>query len=534
MRITRLAAAACAIALGFGAVNYEAEGKRWWAHVQYLASDQLEGRDTGSEGYRKAADYVAGEFKQFGLQPAGTDGYFQPVKLEVSQIVDEKCSAALVSEDGAVEPLKMGDDIIAGLNPDTARDLEAPAIFVGYGLDVPEVKYNDLAGLDLKGKIAVTLSGIPAGMPGPLGAHHQSMEVRWRSLREAGAVGTIRLFNPHSMDLPWQRIALSRFNPYMTFADPAMRPTQGLKLSMAMNPASADKFFAGTGHTLEELLKAGDKGRELPHFDLTKRVRVHIEFSQHEIESPNIAAVLPGGDAKLKSEYVVMSAHLDHLGVGKPINGDAIYNGAMDNASGVASELEIARLLREGKATPKRSILFLAFTGEEKGELGSQYFAGNPTVPAQSIVADLNLDMFLPLYPLHYLEVFGLNETTLGDKIREVAATEGVKVQDDKMPQRNVFIRSDQYSFVKQGVPALMFGFGSLPGSPEEKTQEKWIQTRYHAPSDDVNQPVDLAAAAKFNDIVLRLLIEVADDSARPEWKPDSFFARFAHAATAK
>jgi hypothetical protein len=235
MRTTRVAAAACAIALGFGAVNYEAEGKLWWAHVQYLASDQFQGRDTGSEGYRKAAAYVAGKFKEDGLDPAGTDGYYQPVKFEVCQIVDDKSTAALVSPDGAVEPLKMGDDVVVSLNPDTSRDLEAPAVFVGYGLDVPEKKYNDLAGVDLKGKIAVFLSGIPAGMPGPLAAHSQSLKERWGPLREAGAVGMIRLSNPRSMDLPWQRIALARFNPYMTFAEPGLRPANGLQLSMAMN-----------------------------------------------------------------------------------------------------------------------------------------------------------------------------------------------------------------------------------------------------------------------------------------------------------
>ena len=528
MRTTRFAAAACAIALGFGAVNYEAEGKLWWAHVQYLASDQLQGRDTGSEGYRKAAAYVAGKFKEDGLDPAGTDGYYQPVKFEVCQIVDDKSTAALVNSDGAVEALKMGDDIVASLNPDTSRDLEAPAVFVGYGLDVPEKNYNDLDGVDLKGKIAVYLSGIPAGMPGPLAAHSQSLKERWDPLREAGAIGTIRLSNPHSMDLPWQRIALARFNPHMTFAEPGLRPANGLQLSMAMNPASTDKLLAGTGHTLDDLVKLADKHAPLPHFDLNRMVRVHIEMNQHEVEAPNVAAVLRGTDPKLEREYVVMSAHLDHLGVGKPINGDSIYNGAMDNASGVASELEIARLLHEEQTSLRRSILFVAVTGEEKGLLGSQYFAAHPTVPAGSMVADINLDMFLPLYPLHYLMTIGLNESTLGDKIRAVASREGVEVQDDKMPERNLFIRSDQYSFVKEGVPALMFGFGSLPGSREEKVFEQWIQTRYHAPSDDVNQPVDLAAAAKFNDVMLHLLVDVANDNARPEWKHDSFFARFA------
>jgi Zn-dependent M28 family amino/carboxypeptidase len=200
----------------------------------------------------------------------------------------------------------------------------------------------------------------------------------------------------------------------------------------------------------------------------------------------------------------------------------------MDNASGVASILEIARLMRERKVPLRRSVIFLAVTGEEKGLLGSRYFAAHPTVPARSMVADINLDMFLPLYPLHYLMVIGLNESTLGERIRALAPADGVEIQDDPMPERNIFIRSDQYNFVKLGVPALMFGFGAAPGSPEEKMREEWFRTRYHAPSDDVNQPVDLAAAARFNELMLRLLVEVADNETRPEWKPDSFFARFA------
>jgi Zn-dependent M28 family amino/carboxypeptidase len=255
---------------------------------------------------------------------------------------------------------------------------------------------------------------------------------------------------------------------------------------------------------------------------------VHVEMTQHDVVSPNVAGILPGTDPKLKNEYVVMSAHLDHVGVGKPINGDSIYNGAMDNASGVASILEIARLLHEHKVALRRSLLFVAVTAEEKGDLGSDYFASRPTVPVRAMVADLNLDMFLPLYPLHDLMTIGLNESTLGDTVKKLAPSEGIEIMDDPMPQRNLFIRSDQYSFVKQGVPALMFGFGAKPGSPEEKIQEAWIAKRYHAPSDDINQPVDMAAAAKFDDVILRLLTTVANSDTRPEWKKTSFFARFA------
>ena len=239
-------------------------------------------------------------------------------------------------------------------------------------------------------------------------------------------------------------------------------------------------------------------------------------------------AILPGSDPKLKEEYVIFSAHLDHVGVGRPVNDDAIYNGVMDNASGVASVLEVARLFHDSGFKPKRSVIFLTVTGEEKGELGSRFFAAHPTVPRGQIVADINLDMFLPLYALKVLEVQGLAESTLGDAVRVAAKEEGVDVQTDREPEQNRFIRSDQYSFIREGVPALAFKFGYEFGSPEEKTRLAWVKERYHRPSDDLTQPLDKAAAAKFNHVIFNLLKSVADNPARPSWKQESFFRRFA------
>jgi Zn-dependent M28 family amino/carboxypeptidase len=224
----------------------------------------------------------------------------------------------------------------------------------------------------------------------------------------------------------------------------------------------------------------------------------------------------------------VLSAHLDHLGVGEPIRGDSIYNGAMDNASGVASLLEIARALHDSGTRPRRSLLFLAVCGEEKGLLGSRYFAAHPTVAPHDLAADLNIDMFLPIYPLHLLTVEGLDESSLGGDARAAAAAAGVEAVADQHPERNLFVRSDQYNFIREGVPSLAFAFGAAPGSPEERMQKDWLTNRYHAPSDDVDQPVDLAAAAKFNQLMLALALRVADDSARPAWNQDSFFRRFA------
>jgi Zn-dependent M28 family amino/carboxypeptidase len=218
---------------------------------------------------------------------------------------------------------------------------------------------------------------------------------------------------------------------------------------------------------------------------------------------------------------------LDHLGVGTPVNGDGIYNGAMDDASGDASLIEIAKALHREGVHPKRSIAFLAVTAEEKGELGSKYFAAHPTLNGR-IIADLNMDMFLPLFPLKWLEVQGLNESTLGEDIRAAASEAGVKVQADKEPEHYRFIRSDQYSFVKRGVPALAFKFGYIPGQPEEKIFKDWYAKRYHGVSDDLSQPVDKAAAAQFDAILLQTALRIADAASVPTWKPDSFFKRFA------
>ncbi len=509
--------------------DWKAAGARWWAHIEYLASDALEGRGTGTAGYQKAADYVAAQFKKQGLAPAGTTGYFQKVDFDVRELERSKSSVALV-RGGKAEPLDLAEDVRLGVGGDPA-DVDAPAVFVGYGFAVPELKYNDFAGLDLRGKVAVFLTGGPKGMPHALEAHSQSAEERWKALKAAGAIGVVAIPNPRTMEIPWTRPGEQKPVPRPTFllADQALREQPGMRLSLYANPAHAERFFAGSGHSFEEILDDAAANRPLPHFALAARIRAHVAYKRWKASSPNVAGVLRGSDPKLRDEYVVISAHLDHLGVGTPVNGDAIYNGAMDDASGIASVIEIARSFRADRLRPKRSILFLAVTAEEQGELGSIYFAHHPTVPIGQVVADINMDMYLPLFPLKYLEVQGLEESTLGDDIRAVCKANRVIVQADKVPSANRFIRSDQYSFVKMGVPALAFKFGWTFGSPQEKIFNNWIHTRYHAPSDDLEQkPVDKAAAARFDRILEMLALRVADAQARPTWEPASFFRRFA------
>ena len=503
----------------------DASGQRWWSHIQFLADDNLEGRDVGSPGYEKAADYMAEQFRAAGLQPAGSEGYRQPMELRVVRIDETRCSLDLLA-DGKVQPVKLGDDAVLGVSSHAAENVEAGAVFVGYGLTVPELNYDDLAGQDVKGKIVVFVTGGPSDMSGPIKAHYQSGDERRKALLKAGAIGIISIPNPKSLEVPWSRVAAARFQPRMELHDPGQGVAPPLQVGIAFNPARADMLFAGSGHTFQEILAALNADKPLPHFPLLVKVHARVGMTRSEAKSENVVGVLPGSDPELKKEYIVISAHLDHLGIGEPVNGDRIYNGAMDDASGDASLIEIARAIRDSGTKPKRSILFLSVTGEEKGLLGSQYFAAHPTVTG-TIVADINMDMYLPLFPLKYLEVQGLGESTLGDDVRAVAGQSDIQVQADKEPEHNRFIRSDQYSFIKKGVPSLAFKFGYIPGTPEEKIFKAWYTERYHAPSDDLNQPVDLAAAAQFNVILEKLALRVADADHRPEWEPNSFFRRF-------
>src|ERR1700704_3878081 len=503
------------------------DGQTWWNHIKVLADDKLEGRDTGSRGERAAQAYAIEQLKSAGAEPAGVNGFYQPVKFVSRQIVEKDCSLTLI-RDGKREPLTLGEDAIIGTRVMPAPDVEAPLVFVGYGLKVPEKNYDDFAGVDIRGKIIVIFSGSPSEIPGALASHYQTAAERWKVLRAAGAIGIVSLINPTSMDIPWSRIALNRAHTSMDLDYPEFDETEGAKLAVTVNPASAEKFFAGSGHTFEEMSALGKDRKTMPHFPLAVSLAAKTKVEVTKIESANLVARLPGSDPALKDEYVVLSAHLDHIGIGEPINGDRIYNGAMDDGSGSALILDMAASFKKNPEKLRRSILLVLVTGEEKGLLGSKYFAAHPTVTPKSIVADVNVDMFLPIVPLKLLTVLGLDDSDLGDRVREIAQSFGVKVQPDPEPLRNLFVRSDQYNFIRHGVPSVIMSVAPEPGSPEVKIFKDWLTQRYHAPSDDVDQPVDLAAAAKYEEIVRALLINIANDDHRPQWKPDSFFRRYA------
>ena len=401
------------------------DGKTWWATVKEISDDKYEGRDTGSKGERQAQEYMVRRLKALGVEPAGSNGgYFQSVKLRTTEIDEPHCTLSLV-RDGQVQNLTLGEQAYFSTRYPLAPKVDAELIFVGYGLNIPEKGYNDFAGLDLKNKVAVILTGSPADVPSALSAHYQSRAERWKALKAAGAIGVIQIQNPASVDLPWARSSLNRNHPSMDLVGEEFNETSGAKLAVAFNPAHADLLLQGSGHTFAELAALGKERKPLPHFPLKVSLSATTVTHSRDIDSTNIVARIPGTDPQLKNEYVVLSAHIDHIGIGEPINGDRIYNGAMDNGSGSALLLDIARSMKLTHVKLKRSLLLVWVTGEEKGLLGSKYFAEHPTVAPQAMIADINTDMFLPIVPLKILTVYGLAESDLGDRVTQVGRISG-------------------------------------------------------------------------------------------------------------
>jgi len=531
-RIAIVVATCCAATAAAQSIDLLSEGKAWWAHVQFLADDKLEGRNVGTSGYETAVDYVESQFRTIGLKPAGTAGFRQPVQFDSRLLIAEQSQLVLV-RDGKEEPLVVGQDGSLNARGELNGSIEAPMVFIGYGLSIPDVGWDDLAALDLRGKIAVYANAFaPVKVSDNIKSHANTADERWAAVKRAGGIGiaTIALPQPQAAPSPNAPAAATppAPQPVVTLSDRDVQNLSGQKVTLSFTRSGSDKLFAGTGHTLAEMGQLVREARPLPRFALPGTLKVRAALTRDTFAASNVAGLLEGVDPVLKSEYVVMTSHLDHVGVGRPVNGDAIYNGAMDDASGIAAMLQIAHMLKASGAATRRSILFVAVAAEEKGLLGSRYFAAHPTVPFEKIVGNINLDMFLPLYPLRVIEVQGLAESSLGESVKVAARALGVEVQTDREPDQNRFIRSDQYSFIRRGVPALAFKFGYEYGSADEQTRLAWVRDRYHRPSDDLGQPVNLEAAAQFNRVIMALLRRVADDAARPTWNADSFFRRFA------
>jgi hypothetical protein len=499
------------------------------AHVEFLADDLLEGRATGSRGFELAAKYVATEMAKLGLEPGGTDGsWMQPVELlEATRVVP----AARVTVERGGERLELAPavDFIPGFSYfGTEASVEAPLVFAGFGVSAPELGYDDFAGVDVMGKVAVVLSGAPAQFPNSQRAHYSREKTRQLAAR--GAVGIVSLNTPDDEKRwPWDKAVRLSWVPSMRLVDAAGQPVEAypeIKASIALNHASAAKIFDGGPKPLEQVFADAAEGRP-QGFDLPARVSIGLRSALGRTRCHNVVGILRGADPKLANEYVVFTAHLDHLGRGAAIDGDTIYNGAMDNASGIATMLESARLLATSRVRPKRSIVFLAVTAEERGLLGSRHFAMFPTIPREAIVANVNMDMPVALFPMAGFTAFGAEHSTLGEVARRALAAEKMAMLPDPDPAEVFFSRSDQYSFVREGIPALYLDSAAKSSDPAvdaDAVTKQFLLRDYHMPSDEADLPIDWPSLAKLARVNARIGLEVANDRKRPQWLEGDFF----------
>lgn len=523
------------------AAAYPEAAARIEADVRYLADDSLEGRDTGTAGFDLAAEHVAKRYEALGLEPAGDDGtWFQRVPLlKATRISDG--SAFQIERDGRTVSLVLGEQYLPGLNYEAPRhSLTAQAVFVGHGVHAPELGYDDFADVDVTGKIAIFFSGAPSRFDDDRRAFYSNSTEKLRTVAERGAVGAVFLNSAeHEARTPWERTARTATMPGMR-----LRGDDGkgidtfpqLQAVASAGAAAAQPIFAGTGHSAEELFKAAEAGK-LESFDLRGTVTLAGGTRIESMESRNVVARLPGSDPALAGEHVVYSAHLDHVGIGPEENGDAIYNGALDNALGVSVMLEAARELAQAKTSPKRSMLFVALTAEEKGLLGAHYFAANPPVGNGTMVANLNVDMPVLLARTSDVVPIGVEHSSLQNTLKLAAGEIGVGLSPDPTPAEVVFVRSDQYAFVRAGVPAVYLKGGTLAaeGSTADPTaaEDAFRRNCYHRPCDDVSQPIQYGDAARLAKLNARIGQLVGDAVERPSWNDGDFFGDKFGAASA-
>ncbi|MCC7198257.1 MAG: M20/M25/M40 family metallo-hydrolase [Gammaproteobacteria bacterium] len=508
-----------------------ASPERVRAHVEFLADDLLEGRGAGSRGYDIAARYVATQFRLLGLQPAGdAGGWNQAVPLlESTRVVP--AGRFTIERGGSRTELVPAEDFIPGHNfLGSDATVTAPVAYVGHGILAPGLGHDDFAGIELKGKIALVLNGAPARFPHGQRAHYSSGSNKNAELVRRGAVGVIHLNTPEDEKRGgWDRAVRLSWVPRMRLLDAAGQPLDAfpeLRVSASLNIASAPKLFAGAMHTPEEAFAAAADGKPMP-FDLPVTVTLRSQAAIARTQSANVVGLLRGSDESLRDEYVVLTAHLDHIGRGAAVNGDTIYNGAFDNATGIAVLLEAARTLAQSPVKPRRSVLFVAVTAEEKGLLGSDYFARNPTVPLASIVANVNMDMPVVMWPASNFTAFGAEHSTLGEVARKALAAEKLAMSPDEQPEEVIFVRSDQYSFVKRGIPSLYLdnGNGSTDASVDVKARTKeFLRTNYHMPSDQASLPIHYPSLAKLARVNARIALAIANERRRPAWLPGDFF----------
>jgi Zn-dependent M28 family amino/carboxypeptidase len=526
-----LALAACDRSPAPAATVDPAAAQRIEADVRYLADDKLEGRETGTRGYDLAADYIAKRYAQIGLQPAGDgDTFFQQVPL--LKATREQAGAKFeIVRGGRTIALRFKDQYLPAQNYNSAAHaLTAPAVFVGQGVFAPELKQDDFAGVDVKGKIAVVFGGAPERFDNDRRAFYSSGREKLRVLAERGAVGVVYVNTAEDeARQPWARSSASWDKPGMR-----LRGTDGkgidtfpqLQAIAYVAASAADLVFADGPQTAAQLFDAAKAGTLKP-FALPGTITLAARTTIEPAQSRNVVAKLAGSEATLGAEHIVYTAHLDHIGTGAPVKGDRIYNGALDNALGVSVMLEAARELAAAKPRPKRSLLFVALTAEEKGLLGAEWFATHPTVPKDALVANINMDMPVLLAPSRDVVPIGVEHSTLQPAMAAAAKETGLALSPDPFPEEVVFVRSDQYAFIRAGIPAVYLDGGVLAAGkgPDPKAAlREFLRNCYHQPCDDVSQPIQYGDAARLARLNARIGVLVGDAKERPRWNAGDFF----------
>lgn len=501
------------------------------AHVSFLSDDLLEGRDTGSKGYDIAARYVASRFEALGLKPAGEKGsWYQPVQLQRTERGANRGQVTVTGPAGE-KSWAHATEVLVSLNELAPKtDVSAPLVFAGFGIENAKLGLNDYQGLDVRGKIVVVLRGYPKGLPSEEGAHVAATKAE--AAERHGAIGLVSIDTLQSAKTrPWASNIRFADSPAFTWITPAGKPhvlAPGIGASASLNAPVAEAVFAGAPRALAAVRKEADaKGGRPKGFPLRTSIRIQGESVMTRVSSPNVAAMLPGSDPMLKDQYVVLSAHLDHIGLtpAKPDDAkdkDRINNGALDNAAGIATMLEVARAMAQAPDKPRRSMLFVAVTGEEKGLIGADYFARNPTVPAAQLVGNVNLDMPILLYPFTDVVAFGANHSNLGAIVDKAVRPMGITLAPDPLPQENLFTRSDHYMFVRQGIPSVFLATGY--GNGGEKAWGQFLSDNYHRPGDDMTQKIDWQAGARFAEANYRIARAMTDADTPPLWLQDDFF----------